>query len=204
MAFCSATWLASSRRCISIIGRDASAGGLNSASGSSLASAACRRAASSWARHQVALQVPELGGVHGGIELDQHVARLDALAVAHMDRTHHARLERLDGLGAAGGDDLARGHGHDVDRADARPGERGGKHRDHGVDDRPPDRRRRRLDDLERGGQEGELVPAALDAPLGEGDHVLGRLVRLGRDGLSGLHAGPPGGGRAWRSGRRS
>ena len=127
LAFCSATWLASSRRCISISGRDASAGGLNSASGSSLARAACRRAASSWRRHQVALQVPELGGVHGGIEFDQHVARLDALAVAHMDRTHHARLERLDDLGAAGGDDLARGHGHDVDRADARPGEGGGR-----------------------------------------------------------------------------
>ena len=127
LACCSATWLASSCRCISISGRGASAGGLNSASGSSLGQRRAQPGHVELRRHQIALQVVALGGVHGRIELDQHVARLDALAVAHMDRAHDAGLERLDDLGAAGRDDLAGRGGDDVDRAEARPGERGGR-----------------------------------------------------------------------------
>ena len=38
-----------------------------------------------------------------------------------MDGMHHAGLERLDDLGAAGRDDLAGGGGDDIDRADAGP-----------------------------------------------------------------------------------
>ena len=42
-----------------------------------------------------------LGRVHGRVEFDQHVARLDLLAVADMDGADDAGLERLDDLGAA-------------------------------------------------------------------------------------------------------
>ena len=100
----------------------APAGGWKSASGSSLsASAACSRAMSSCVGQQIALQMVALGGVHRRIELDQHVACLDALPVLHMDRAHHAGLERLDDLGAAARHDLARCRGHDVDRARRTP-----------------------------------------------------------------------------------
>jgi hypothetical protein len=34
-----------------------------------------------------------LGRVYRGIELDQHVARLDSVAVMHPDRPHDADLE---------------------------------------------------------------------------------------------------------------
>ena len=44
---------------------------------------------------------PSLRHCHGRVELDQDVARPDALAVADMDGAHDAGLERLDRLGAA-------------------------------------------------------------------------------------------------------
>ena len=144
-------------------------------------------------RHQIALQMPELGTAHGRIELDQDVAGLDALTVADMDRTHHAGLERLDDLGAAARNDLARRDGDDVDRADARPGQRSAEHGDDGERDRAADRRRRRFDDLERGRQKREFVLSTLYALLRKGDNV-----------FSGLHAALPGADGALRSGRRS
>ena len=97
-----------------------------------------------------------------GIELDQDVAGLDALTVAHMDRTHHAGLERLDGLGAAARNDLARRDGDDVDRADTRPGQRSAEHGDEGERNGAADRRGRRFDDLECGRQKREFVLSTL------------------------------------------
>ena len=108
LAFCSAIWLASSWRCISISGRRRIGRRLEIGERIVLGQRGVQARRVELGRHQVALQMAEFGGVHGGIELDQHVARLDALAVAHMDRPHDAGLERLDDLGAAGGDDLAR------------------------------------------------------------------------------------------------
>ena len=49
------------------------------------------------------LQMVALGGVHRRVELDQHVAGLDRVAVAHVDGAHDPGLERLDHFGAAGG-----------------------------------------------------------------------------------------------------
>ena len=39
---------------------------------------------------EVALKVLQLGFIHGGVEFDQNVAGLDALAITNPDGTHHA------------------------------------------------------------------------------------------------------------------
>jgi hypothetical protein len=114
---------------------------------------------------QLALRPLAVGLVHGGVELDQRIARLHALSVTHVDRTHHPDLERLDHLGAPARDDPARCRGDDVDRAERGPDERQAEQRDDGKTDRPSDRRRRRLDDLERGRQECELILATAVRP---------------------------------------
>ena len=124
-------------------------------------------------RHQIALQMPELGTAHGRVELDEDVAGLDALTVADMDRAHHAGLERLDDLGAAARNDLARRDGDNVDRADTRPGQRSAEHGDDGERNGAADRRGRRFDDLERRRQKGEFVLSTLYAPLRKGDECL-------------------------------
>ena len=61
---------------------------------------------------------------HGRIELDQHVAGLDALPITDVDRANDAGLERLDHLGAAGRNDLARRGGDDVDAPQGGPNQR--------------------------------------------------------------------------------
>ena len=142
---------------------------------------------------QVAPEMSELRAGHGRIELDQHVARLDGLAVADMDRPHDAGLERLDDLGAAAGNDLAWRHRDDVDRADARPGQRNREYGDDGESDGAPGWRRRRLDDLQRRGQKRQLVLSPLRA-----------VGREGHDIPSEFHASLPGAGRALHNGRRS
>ncbi len=71
-------------------------------------------------------------------------------------------LERLDGLGAAGGDDLARRDRHNIDFAEAGPAKRKRKNSNDRPDNGPADRRRRRVGDFERRGQEGELGPGPL------------------------------------------
>ena len=67
---------------------------------------------------------PSSACVHRRIELDQHVAGLDALPIADMDRANNAGLERLNHLGPAARDDLAGCGGNDVDLPEACPGQR--------------------------------------------------------------------------------
>ena len=63
---------------------------------------------------------------------------------------------------------------------EARPGERDAEQRDDGGADRAADRRRRRLDDLERGRQERELVAGAAARRCAERDLVLRRFAAHG------------------------
>ena len=137
--------------------------------------------------------MPELGTAHGRVKLDKNVAGPDALTVADMDRTHYAGLKRLDRFGSAGRNDFARRHGDNVDRADARPGERNAEHGDNGESDGAADRRRGSLDDLECGRQKGEFVLSTLFALPRESDYV-----------FSGPHAASPGADRGLHIGRRS
>jgi Na+-translocating ferredoxin:NAD+ oxidoreductase RnfC subunit len=88
---------------------------------------------------QIALQMIGLALVDGGIELDQHIARTDALAVRDPDGAHDASLEGLDHLAVAGRYDLAGGGGHDVHMAQARPPQRQREQGDNGRPDRPTD-----------------------------------------------------------------
>src|SRR5215472_17319780 len=70
---------------------------------------------------EVAAQVIAFRGVHGRIELDQHVAGLDRLSVLHPNGSHNPGLERLDDLGAAARHDLSTRRRNDVDRAPPGP-----------------------------------------------------------------------------------
>ena len=115
-------------------------------------------------RDQVALDVVALGEVHGGVELDEHVARLYRHPVAHVNGAHHSRLVRLNGLGAAAGDDLAGRRGDDVDLAECRPAQREAEQGDDGHPDRPPGGRGRRLHDLQRCREKCDLIPIATGA----------------------------------------
>ena len=168
-AFCSAVWLSRKRRCIWIKSDDASWRRLELGERIVLSGQGRPQAGGvELSRHQIALQMPELGTAHGRVELNEDVAGPDALTVADMDRTHHAGLERLDGFGAAARNDLARRDGDNVDRADTRPGQRSAEHGDEGERDGAADRRRRSLDDLECGRQKREFVLSTLYALLRE------------------------------------
>ena len=63
---------------------------------------------------QVAVQALDIGVGHAGVQFDQQVAGLHVLAIADMDRCDDRRLQRLDQLGAAAGDDLALRDGDDI------------------------------------------------------------------------------------------
>src|SRR4029077_15316106 len=99
--------------------------------------------------------------VHGWIEFNENVTNLDALPVVNVNRSDHADFERLDDLGAAAGNDLAWRRCHNIDRSQACPSQRDTEEGNDRRPNRAPDRRGRRLDDLKRRRQEGELVPAA-------------------------------------------
>ena len=164
LAFCSAVWLTRKRRCI-WIKSDGALGRLELGGRIVLSGQGRTQPCDiELSRDEVALRMPELGPAHGRIELDKDVAGLDALAVTDMDRTHDAGLERLDGLGAAARNDLAGRDGDNVDRADARPGQRNAEHGDDRGRDGAADRRGRRLDDLERRRQKREFVLSTLFA----------------------------------------
>ena len=105
------------------------AGGLKLASGSSVGQRRLQPRDVELRARSDRFAVPALRVVHGRIELDQHVAGFDRLAVLDVDRAHHAGLERLDDLGAAGRNDLAGGRGDDVDLAEARPRQRDAEQR---------------------------------------------------------------------------
>ena len=88
------------------------------------------------------------------VELDQHVARLHERAVADANGLDLAGFQRLDDLDLSRRLKLALRGGDDVDAAEIGPGEGGD---DEGADDPQEgdmDRRRRRLQDLERGREE--------------------------------------------------
>ena len=144
-------------------------------------------------RDEVALDMIALGEVHGGIELDENVTGLDGHAIAHVNGAHNSRLERLDGLGAAAGDDLAGRGSHDVDLAECGPAQREAEEGDDRHPDRPPGRRGRRLHDLQRSGEKGKLIPVAADG-----------LRKRDDCGVSWLHGSYPlAGDTGWHSGRR-
>ena len=171
-AFCSAVWLSRKRRCIWIKSDDASGGRLEFGERIVLSGQGRPQPGGvELSRHQIALQMPELGTAHRRVELKEDVAGPDALTVADMDRTHHAGLERLDGFGAAARNDFARRDGDNVDRADARPGQRSAEHGDEGERDGAADRRGRSFDDLECGRQKREFVLSTLYALLRKGDN---------------------------------
>ena len=90
----------------------------------------------------------------GRFELDQHLAGTDGLPIRHEDALDDAHLGRLDQLGSVRRDDLARRDRHEIDLADARPADGEAKRRDDRPEHRARQRRRRRLDELERRGQE--------------------------------------------------
>ncbi len=143
---------------------------------------------------EIAAKPGLVGLVRGRVDLDEHIAGNNGLAIRDMDGPHHAGLERLDQLGPAGRDDPPRRGGDDIDMTDRGPGEREHQERDDGCGNAPADRRGRGLDDLQRRGQEFQLVAArARDAP---------RQRDNGRGGLSGLHATPPAGDEGWHNGR--
>ena len=122
LALCSATWSQQKLALHRDQRRSAPSGGSKAASGSSpSASAACRRATSSCAASRSLRQVLALGGVHGRIELDQHVARLDLWP----SRTWIARTTPVSNgwmtLVRPVGTILPGGGGDDVDRARGSP-----------------------------------------------------------------------------------
>ncbi len=109
----------------------------------------CRFQARSHQRLSLARRVGA-GGGRGGLELDQYVARADGLPIRHEDALNDTHFGRLDHLGFIRGDDLARCDGDEIDLADARPAEGKGERRDDGPHNGARQRRRRRLDELER------------------------------------------------------
>src|SRR5262245_27053542 len=135
--------------------------------------------------------MPELGTAHGRIELEKNVASIYLLTIADMDATHDACLERLDCLGAAARNDLAGRHGDNVERADARQGQRNAEHGDDGESDGAANRRGGSFDDFEGGRQELELTLSTI-------------LLRKGDNVFSGPHAALPGADRELHIGRRS
>src|SRR5262245_26981140 len=137
--------------------------------------------------------MPELGTAHGRIELEKNVASIYLLTIADMDATHDARLERLDCLGAAARNDLAGRHGDNVERANARPGQRNAEHGYDGESDGAANRRGGSFDNFKCGRQELELVLSAILALRRKGDNV-----------LSGPHAALPGADRELHIGRPS
>ena len=61
---------------------------------------------------------------HGGIEFDQHVTRLDALAVANVNGAYDAGLEGLYQLDAAARDDFAGRRRDNIDMPEGCPDQR--------------------------------------------------------------------------------
>ncbi len=123
----------------------------------------------------------------GRIQLEQKVAGLDCLAGLDVNRGHLAGIERLDHFGIAEGLDLSRGDGVHVEPAEIRPcqGDDGesGNRRHHGD----WQRRRRRLEDFKRSGQ--ELAIASGDR-IGRARRRRGRGRRRSRRRSALVHAG--------------
>ena len=80
------------------------------------------------------------------------------LAVVDMYRRDRAGLQRLDHLAAARRDDPAAGGGHHIHLAEAGPADRAEKQRHQAQHSHPGQGRRRSLHNLQRRGQEVELL----------------------------------------------
>ena len=104
-----------------------------------------------------------IGLGHCGIELDKNVAGLDRLTVPHVDGANHAGIEWLDQLGSSARHDLSCRRCDDIHAAERCPCEGDAEDGDDACSDRAPDRRRRRLRDLEGCRQERDFGLAAAD-----------------------------------------
>ena len=72
--------------------------------------------------NEVASYVLRFRRCHGGIEFDQDVARLHALAVMHVNYANDPGLKRLYQLDAAARDDLPGRECNNIDLPEGRPG----------------------------------------------------------------------------------
>ncbi len=88
-----------------------------------------------------------------GIQLNQHLAFLHHLPVRHINRRDHAGLIGLNHFGIAAGNNFPLRRRHDIDPAEGRPQHREREDRHNGPENRPADRRRRRLLNLKHGGE---------------------------------------------------
>src|ERR1700732_1207812 len=107
------------------------------------------------------LQVIAISRVNRRIEFDQDFTGLDTLTVADIDRPNYTRLERLDLLRPAAGNNLASRRCDDVHLTNKRPRESGAEYRHDGQCNRAAGGRSWSFDDLQRRRQEGELFPVA-------------------------------------------
>ncbi len=105
-------------------------------------------------RHQLVHQPLVVGMRVRRVELDEHLAPRYVLPFDDMDFSNHAHLQWLDGLRVATGDDLPVRRGDNVDPPDPGPRDRDRKKEHNAPCHDPARRRRRRLLDLQRGGQE--------------------------------------------------
>lgn len=98
---------------------------------------------------QVAFDVVQFGCIDSWIQFDQHIPRLDRRPIVRANRAHHAGFGRLDHLGAAIHDDLAKCGRDHIHLSQRCPRHRRAKQQDDAHADGPADRRRRRLDHLD-------------------------------------------------------
>jgi hypothetical protein len=99
-----------------------------------------------------------IGCGHGGVQLDQHLPCLDAVAVFDQHGFDHAGFQRLDDFGAVADDDAPRRYRHNVHMAEDGPQER-----QHKENHQPPCQTARgRVNggvlQAQGGGQKGQLA----------------------------------------------
>ena len=160
--------------------------------------AALRRATSAPSPAKARARVSRSAPLSVGSSSIKHVAGLDAAAVLDVDGHDLAGIERLHDLGLAARLDLSGGDRVDVEPAEIRPGERTGDGEADIEEERYADRRWRRLQDLDRGGQE-LLIPGIGSERLSRSSRARWPL-RL-RSSLT-PRCLRPGGARAWRKAR--
>src|ERR1700688_4346610 len=120
-----------------------------------------------------------LAFVDGWVEFDEYIAGIDVLAVSDPYGAHDAGLKGLNHLAVAAWDNLTGRGRHDIDMAEARPGQGQHKHRNKGHADRPADGGRGRFDDFQRGRQEGEVLPVPQLDACRKGNNLLVRIDEI-------------------------
>ena len=123
-------------------------------------------------RDEVAPQMITFGFVHRWVEFDQNIAGFD-VSVTDVDGAHDPGLKGLHDLGAVTRDDLARRGGDDINLAQAGPSQSQAENASDRHCDAPAQWRRRRLHDLERRGQEGDLLAVAAIARAWQRDDIV-------------------------------